>query len=240
MLGQIKLALDLTEDAIADTVFYAKYLVKQWPFFVQSEAFAQSGDIGRALKLLSEAEPIFVTHDNFQGSLWSLILRSDCLRETSWQEAAEVVRAAWERLGKRHLAHVEARLYLEEAEIARARCDWTGVEQAITKLRNHLDNKVHFTASPPILIAHALLVEAECARQRAQEDTVKLLNLARGAYARIGAKAFVARVDVALSLAGRPKRSDSTLLNICRRKLYQLEVARIEKVKEGFYPIHFL
>jgi len=240
MLGQIKNALALAEDAILDAVGYGKYPVGRWPSFVRAEAFAQCGEFAQALKVIAEIKGIFETMANHQGSVWTRVLESDCLREMSWRDAAATVRHARRCMGKRQLWHAEARLFLEDAEIARARRDWRGVATAIANLRKHLRDKVHFTAPPPFLLAHALLVEAECARQRKQADTVSLLNGARRAYSRIGARAFMMRVDVALYLAGHSKRSRTALLRECRREGYQLEASRLEGTKCGFYPIHFV
>jgi hypothetical protein len=94
--------------------------------------------------------------------------------------------------------------------------------------------------APPLLLAHALLVEAECARQRKQANAASLLNAARRAYSRIGARAFVVRTDVALSLAEHSTRSRLALVRECRREGYLLEAARLEKAMSGFYPIHFV
>lgn len=240
MLGQIKSALALTEDAILDAIGYGKYPVRHWPSFVRAEALAQSGEFQEALKLIREIKGIFEALGNHQGSVWSRVLESDCLREISWRNAAALVRDARTRIGNRRLAHAEARLLLEDAEIARARRDWDGVAHAIADLRGHLQDKVHFTSPPPLLLAHALLIEAECARQRKQVNAANLLNAARQAYRRVGARSFVMRADVALYLAGQPKRSRAALIRECRREGYQLEAARLEKTRPGFYPIHFV
>lgn len=240
VLGRIKSALALAEDAILDAVGYGKYPVRHWPSFVKAEALAQSGEFREALKLIREIKGIFEALGNHQGSVWSRVLESDCLRETSWRQAAAVARDARRRMGKRHLAHAEARLFLENAEIARARRNWVVVADAIAGLRSHLRNKVHFTSPPPLLLAHARLVEAECARQRRQADAPSLLRAARRAYSRIGAKAFVMRTEVALYLAGKSERSGAALMRECRREGYHLEAERLEHAKSGFYPIHFV
>jgi hypothetical protein len=51
---------------------------------------------------------------------------------------------------------------------------------------------------------------------------------------------FVARVDVALDLAGEGDISRSALLAHCRGRQYGCEVARLEGIRTGFYPIHFV
>jgi tetratricopeptide (TPR) repeat protein len=240
LLGQNKSALAIAEDAVLDAVGYGKYLVRNWPSFVKAEALAQSGDFPQALEIIDELKRTFEAVANHQGSVWSRVLESDCLRERSWRDAAAAVRDARRRMGKRRLAHVEARLLLEDAEIARARRDWKGVASALTNLRAQLRNKVHFTSPPALLLAHALLVEAECARQRRQANALSLLKAARQAYNSIGARAFVMRVDVALYLAGWSKRSRAALMRESRREGYRLELARLKALKSEFYPIHFV
>jgi len=205
-----------------------------------AEARALSGDTAEALKLAREAQRAFERNHNFQGSIWSRLLQSDCLRETSWRQATRLVKEARRRLEKRRLTSARARLYLEEAEIARARRRWKCVMQAIADFRNLLQNTTSFKKPPLLLLAHAALVEAECARQRRQPQATRLLKAARRAYSPIGARSFVARVDVALVLTGKNKKSHSRLLKLCRAAGYELEVARLENAKSGFYPIHFV
>jgi predicted ATPase len=91
-----------------------------------------------------------------------------------------------------------------------------------------------------LLIAHAMLVEAESARQQGNDDAPNLLRRVRATYRRLGARSFVARTDVALVLTGQGGKGHSGLLARCRRRGYRFEVERLEGVRTGFYPIHFV
>jgi tetratricopeptide (TPR) repeat protein len=240
ILGDYKRSIELSDSAIRYAVAYGKYLVRGWPSYVKAEALALSGRCDDALREVKEAKRIFKRSKNIQGPLWSLLLEVDCFKEIAPKKINGVLDTVRDGLRFHQLAHVQSRLYLEEAEVARAAGDWLRVMQAIAALRAHLKNKTFFTEQPRMLIAHALLVEAECARQQASDGTVKLLKRARAAYERIGAKAFVARVNVALSMAGQLDIPVSQLLEECRRQDYRHELARLKKQQKGFYPIHFV
>jgi len=97
-----------------------------------------------------------------------------------------------------------------------------------------------FTIPAKMLIAHALLVEAEAARQRGDDAAPCLLWRVRAAYQRLGAMGFVARADVGLVLGGERGIPYSALLTHCRRHHYGFEVQRLEGIRSGFYPIHFV
>lgn len=240
MLGQYKLALELSDTAIRNGVAYAKYLVRGWPYYVKAEALALSGNCVDALFVVREARKTFMASRNVQGPLWSLLLEVDCLKETALNKVAGVLRRVREGLRHRQFAHVQCRLHLEEAEVARAAGDWSLVAQALAALREHLRNETMFTERPRMVIAHALLIEAECARQRGSHRAIELLRRVRAAYQRIGAKALVVRVNVALLMAGQADVSVSQLLDVCRQENYRHDLARLENAKTGFYPIHFI
>ena len=240
MLGEYRRALELSDTAIRDATAYANYLMRGWPSYVKAEALALSGRCDDALQVLKDATRNFATSKNIQGPLWSLLVKADCFKEMAPKQLHNVLREIRQGLRCHQLAHVQSRLYLEEAEIARAAGDWFRVSQTLAVLRAHLKDKTFFTKQPRMLIAHILLVEAECARLKTSEDAVALLRRARAAYQRIGAKAFVARVNVALLIAGHLDFPRSWLLAECRRQDYQHELVRLTKAKTGFYPIHFV
>lgn len=179
-------------------------------------------------------------YGNIQGTLWSLLLRSDCVRAQSLDEAAWYCRIVRKRLAGNDLSHIEGRLYLTEAELARQRGDVPAVYASLSKLRALLQNRDTFTRPPAMPLAHAQLVEAECARQNADPTALKRLRLARDAYAQIGARAFIARASVAIALVKGADMRRSRLLAHCRTNSYDLEVRRLTGVDTGFYPIHFV
>lgn len=239
-LGEFERGLSLVEEAIREASAYAKSLVSGWPLYVKAEYLTLRGRCADALVILRKAKHILEANGNIQGSLWSLMLQAHCLRETSRQQAEKIFRLLRKRLIGRDLAHIQSRLYLEEAEIARERWNWPGVEASLSALRTHLQHKSKFTKPPRLVLAHALLVEAECARQRHCGEAIALLRHARDAYARMGAKAFVARANVAIGLTDHSDIRMSTLLALCRRSSYDREVDRLTTMDTGFYPIQFV
>jgi len=238
MLGDFKEALALADEALRDAAAYGKSLVKAWPRYVKGECLALSGRCEAAIPLAQEAKEIFDASGNIQGPLWSLILTSDCLRQISWRKACPVLSDLQSRPPSRRLAHVKVRLQLEAAEIARASGNWGRAAEAIATVRALLRDKAAFTRQPRLLLAHALLVEAECARSQRHPDAVRLLRRARSAYRRLDARAFVSRADVALFLAGARDIRLSRLLTACRREGYGHELAGLKR--RGFYPVHFV
>lgn len=240
ILGEFDQGQSLTEAAIREASAYAKSLVKGWPLFVKAECLTLQGHCADALVILREARSILETNGNIQGSLWSLMLTGDCLRETSLQQAEKTFQVLRKRLLRHDLGHIKSRLLLQEAELARQRRNWRGVDEAISALRVHLVNKTSFTKPPRLVLAHALLIEAECARQRHRDQAIALLRRARDAYAKLGANAFVARANVALALIGRADVPVSSLMAHCRRASYDREVTGLTNMNEGFYPIHFV
>jgi tetratricopeptide (TPR) repeat protein len=138
IVGDYRAALATADQAISYAVAYAKDLVRGWPRYVRAEALALSGRCVEALKEAARAQKVLRASGNIQGPLWCLLLKSDCYRETSPSKAARVMSGVRKGLGLHKLAHVQARLHLEEAELARAAVNWPRLNKALAKLRAHL------------------------------------------------------------------------------------------------------
>jgi len=240
MLGDFEQGRILAEEAIREAGAYAKYLVSGWPLIVNAEYFMLRGKFPDALHALEKGRRVLMSNGNIQGSYWCHLLEGRCLKDVSLNLAAKMFGQLQERLKQRMLAQVQARLYLEEAELARERHDWRLVASALRKLRAFLRDKTNFSSLPHMLLAHARLVEAECERDRSSSDAPILLRQARSAYERLGAKAQIARTNVAIALTGCWDVPRAELLAECRRFSYDCEVARLASMDAGFYPINFI
>jgi tetratricopeptide (TPR) repeat protein len=238
MLGRIREASSIADEALRDAAAYGKSLVRAWPRYVKGECLALAGDCEAGLRLAGEARTIFEAAGNIQGPLWSLILASDCLRGIDWRRAVPVLRQLKDRNEGRRLAQVTLRTALEQAEIARAAQSWGKAAQALSSVRAMLRDRTAFTRQPRLILAHALLVEAECTRARRRPDAIRLLRRAREAYRQLGAQAFVARAELGLVLAGAPE-SQRFRPRVARfREGFGAEL--VPRKRRGYVPVHFV
>lgn len=238
--GDVRHALELSDAAICDSIAYAKSLVKAWPWYVKAEALVLSGRCDEAARMVGQMHDVFEANGNVQGIFWTLILEIDCLKNGSWRRAQKLLDEVRVRLGRKSLAHVRARLLLEQADLARAARDWLRVERALSKLQLHLQNRSHFSRRPRLIEAHASLVEAECARDRASAEAPDLLGGAYKKYERLGAKAMAARAAVALALAQDGKAPIKKLRDYCASRGYNREVRALDTNARSYYPIQFI
>lgn len=238
--GDFKLALELADEAIYDSIAYAKNLVKAWPWYVKAEGLVLSGRYDEASSLAKLAYPVFEAHGNVQGIFWTSILEIDCRKDSSWHMAQNLLNELRVKLGKKRLAHVRARLFLEQADLARAARDWSASFKAISDLRLHLREKECFSRRPRLIEAHALLIEAECARDQAAGNAGQLLERAQRAYRELGANAMATRAAVALALVNNESSTIKRLRAQCVSLGYGRELRALSGIGWGYYPIQFI
>ena len=238
--GKVRQAEDLADAAIEDAIAYAKLPVKAWPWYVKAERLVLLGRYDDAMEIVLRAYPLFKTHGNVQGVTWTSILEIDCRKETSWSHALELLNEVRSRLGKRRLAHAEARLFLEEADLARLARKWSDCSRALSQLRSHLENSTFFSQRPHMIEAHASLVEAECAR--GQNSLVALEKL-RGVwqmYRTLGATTMATRASVAMALLQNESAAITKTIERCMRLGFDREVRVLREKADSFYPIQFV
>lgn len=240
MLGDFDEGRRRIDEALRRAAPYAKKLVAAWPLYVKAEYLCIIGYFAEALSSLKQASEMFASKGNTLGSLWSLLLEADCLRERDTRAAEQKLAELSPKI-KGHKA-IQARYYLLKSDLARQHADWQDVSRCLSAIRNLYDNEPENIGKllPPMLRAHVLLVRAECAHAQHKDEATALLKRAREAYLRVGATAFVARVDVAAMLARGPGVKRERLLRNCRLKGYLLEFERLTMKSSGFYPIHFM
>lgn len=240
ILGDLKTAVELSDAAIGDAIAYAKTLVKAWPWYVKAEGLVLSGRLNEVAKMIGLMRPVFEVNGNAQGTFWTLILEIDLLKDHSWREAQRLLDEVWIRLGNKPLAHVRARLLLEQADLARAAHHWSTVHSSLSKLEVQLRSGSHFSEPPRLIKVHASLVKAECARDQGFPETRELLARAQKAYEKLGAKGMAARAAVALALTGHGKERREKLREHCVRRGYLREVREMGRSGGGYYPIQFI
>src|SRR5262249_41173412 len=107
-----------------------------------------------ALQMLQEALSEFVPYGNEMGEAWSLIAEAMFLRADDPLGAGHSINAAEDAIRRygSHLVYAQARLYCEQAEVARARGDLAAAARGLSRYRAHL--RRHFPGGHLWLEAH--------------------------------------------------------------------------------------
>jgi tetratricopeptide (TPR) repeat protein len=238
--GDIRKALSLADAAIDDAIAYARVPIKAWPSYVKAEGLVLSGRYEEAKRIAQLAHSLFKVHGNVQGVTWTSILEIDCLKDTSWRQAMELLKDVRGRLGRRRLAHAEARLFLEEADLARLARNWSYCAKSLSKLHSHVKNPTFFSQRPRMIEAHASLVEAECARDQNSQVALEMLQKTQQAYKTLGASTMAMRTAVAIALLRNENSAKRKMIEQCMRLEYSREVQALCQKGKSSYPIQFV
>jgi tetratricopeptide (TPR) repeat protein len=239
-LGKFREADVYLQRAIDDSNAYGRHFSSEWAEFLRGELLGMSGDLAAGLKIIEDAYRVFQRIHNPQGQVYSLLYISDFAREESLAEAGRALKHANKLLQEHKFAYAFGRFLLEKAELARARGRSSEVREYLMSLARHLGQRSLFNNSPDLLLAHGRCVAAEHAREIKSPHALTLLQEARAAYSKLGARHCMTRVDVSMWLLGCSHFGRLELMTTCRREGYGHELKRLRRRSSDHYHLHFV
>jgi tetratricopeptide (TPR) repeat protein len=240
-IGAVESGLRVAERALADTVDFGRWFTAGWPLFVVGEGLGYRGQFGAAQASLRDAERRFRDAHNESGRAWAELLSAAFDRphrldsaERKLDRAERYLRAAQAR-GWTWI-HVEARLALERAEVARARDSRPVIQEALAGLLALLDRE---SLDQPILRLHAALVAAEVRRSEGNATAAADLEAVCAGYRKLGLVGPAARAATAAWLVAPSQPQPERLVRLCQRH-FPLEAERLSTLRSDYYPIYFV
>lgn len=240
-VGATGRALSEARAVLADTDDFSRYFTAGWPLFVIGEGLIYSGQLVAALKSLRSAQRRFRAAKNESGLAWVALLLAasvkadDPLRAAHWLDEAEDHLRGAQKHGWNWI-HVESRLLLERADLARMAYDNAIAERALISLDQRLAG---LSRDQPIIRLHRALAAAEMARTRRDPRAAAQLSDTAAGYRRLGLVAPAARAAVGAHLAQPPALATPRLMQLCA-KYFPLEAQRLRSGDGDHYPIYFV
>lgn len=211
-----------------------------WAKFVHGEALGAAGETWHALQMLKEALSEFVPYGNEMGEAWSLLTEAMFLRADDPLGAGHSVDAAEDAIRRygSSLIYAQARLYWEQAEVARARGDLVAAARELSRYRAHI--RRHFPAGHLWLGAHGEALALELMRERGNRATAAVrARRVQAAYAAIGADGAARRMALSEWLAtNMTAPALPPFLKNWEKRQYTLELAALRVfTSRGYLPI---